>query len=125
MVPPHLPGSGLLLLLLCLLVGPDHPPGASGVPGQEAPGDVGLPGAGRVKRGWVWNQFFVVEEYTGTEPLYVGKVKAVGEREKAPVLNSEALQGGVGRSGGGWQGSSAQEKLSWGRIWSWQLPEVA
>jgi hypothetical protein len=32
-------------------------------------------GAGRVKRGWVWNQFFVVEEYTGTEPLYVGKVR--------------------------------------------------
>lgn len=31
--------------------------------------------AGRVKRGWVWNQFFVVEEYTGTEPLYVGKVR--------------------------------------------------
>ncbi|XP_073930986.1 cadherin-22 isoform X3 [Castor canadensis] len=31
-------------------------------------------GAGRVKRGWVWNQFFVVEEYTGTEPLYVGKI---------------------------------------------------
>lgn len=29
----------------------------------------------RVKRGWVWNQFFVVEEYTGTEPLYVGKVR--------------------------------------------------
>nr|XP_008519892.1 PREDICTED: cadherin-22 [Equus przewalskii] len=25
-------------------------------------------------RGWVWNQFFVVEEYTGTEPLYVGKI---------------------------------------------------
>nr|XP_008121128.2 PREDICTED: LOW QUALITY PROTEIN: cadherin-22 [Anolis carolinensis] len=31
-------------------------------------------GGGRVKRGWVWNQFFVVEEYTGTEPLYVGKI---------------------------------------------------
>ncbi|XP_075702834.1 cadherin-22 isoform X1 [Rhinoderma darwinii] len=30
--------------------------------------------SGRVKRGWVWNQFFVVEEYTGTEPLYVGKI---------------------------------------------------
>uniref|UniRef100_A0A8B9KQ30 Cadherin 22 n=1 Tax=Astyanax mexicanus TaxID=7994 RepID=A0A8B9KQ30_ASTMX len=28
----------------------------------------------RVKRGWVWNQFFVVEEYTGTDPLYVGKI---------------------------------------------------
>jgi len=31
----------------------------------------------RVKRGWVWNQFFVVEEYTGTEPLYVGKVRCI------------------------------------------------
>lgn len=29
----------------------------------------------RVKRGWVWNQFFVVEEYTGTELQYVGKVR--------------------------------------------------
>nr|XP_006634610.1 PREDICTED: cadherin-20 [Lepisosteus oculatus] len=28
----------------------------------------------RVKRGWVWNQFFVLEEYTGLEPLYVGKL---------------------------------------------------
>ncbi|CAB1340740.1 unnamed protein product [Coregonus sp. 'balchen'] len=27
----------------------------------------------RVKRGWVWNQFFVLEEYTGLEPLYIGK----------------------------------------------------
>ncbi|KAK7881149.1 hypothetical protein WMY93_029558 [Mugilogobius chulae] len=32
----------------------------------------------RVKRGWVWNQFFVLEEYTGLEPLYIGK-------ERAPV----------------------------------------
>ncbi|XP_077091695.1 cadherin-7-like [Siphateles boraxobius] len=28
----------------------------------------------RQKRNWVWNQFFVLEEYTGTEPLYVGKL---------------------------------------------------
>lgn len=28
----------------------------------------------RNKRSWVWNQFFVLEEYTGNEPLYVGKV---------------------------------------------------
>ncbi|KAL0157122.1 hypothetical protein M9458_048368, partial [Cirrhinus mrigala] len=27
----------------------------------------------RQKRNWVWNQFFVLEEYTGTDPLYVGK----------------------------------------------------
>ncbi|KAI1891042.1 hypothetical protein AGOR_G00159800 [Albula goreensis] len=36
--------------------------------------DQGLMSHERVKRGWVWNQFFVVEEYTGTEPLYVGKI---------------------------------------------------
>lgn len=30
--------------------------------------------AQRVKRGWVWNQFFVLEEYMGSEPQYVGKV---------------------------------------------------
>ncbi|KAK1172112.1 hypothetical protein AOXY_G4606 [Acipenser oxyrinchus oxyrinchus] len=28
----------------------------------------------RVKRSWVWNQFFVLEEYTGDDPLYVGKL---------------------------------------------------
>lgn len=29
----------------------------------------------RVKRGWVWNQFFVLEEYMGSDPQYVGKVR--------------------------------------------------
>ncbi|XP_053814502.1 cadherin-22 isoform X2 [Vidua macroura] len=43
-------------------------------PGLGEPGDPALLASGRVKRGWVWNQFFVVEEYTGTEPLYVGKI---------------------------------------------------
>ncbi|XP_073797427.1 cadherin-7-like isoform X2 [Danio rerio] len=28
----------------------------------------------RQKRSWVWNQFFVLEEHTGTDPLYVGKL---------------------------------------------------
>uniref|UniRef100_A0A8C9W588 Cadherin 7 n=1 Tax=Scleropages formosus TaxID=113540 RepID=A0A8C9W588_SCLFO len=28
----------------------------------------------RLKRSWVWNQFFVLEEYTGNDPLYVGKL---------------------------------------------------
>lgn len=32
----------------------------------------------RAKRGWVWNQFFVLEEYTGLEPLYIGKVSGPG-----------------------------------------------
>nr|XP_055229075.1 cadherin-22 isoform X2 [Gorilla gorilla gorilla] len=69
----------LLLLLLLLLPPPPTLLGrlwAAGTPSPSAPGarqDSAL-GAGRVKRGWVWNQFFVVEEYTGTEPLYVGKI---------------------------------------------------
>ncbi|XP_029931055.1 cadherin-12a isoform X8 [Myripristis murdjan] len=34
----------------------------------------GKSGVQRVKRGWVWNQFFVLEEYMGSEPQYVGKL---------------------------------------------------
>ncbi|XP_066481862.1 cadherin-12 isoform X2 [Tiliqua scincoides] len=45
----------------------------------ESRGNVGTtperrPPAMRVKRGWVWNQFFVLEEYMGSEPQYVGKL---------------------------------------------------
>ncbi|OXB79288.1 UNVERIFIED_CONTAM: hypothetical protein H355_013209 [Colinus virginianus] len=66
----------LLLLLLCAI----QELGAWAVhttaegPDLGQPGDPTLLAGGRVKRGWVWNQFFVVEEYTGTEPLYVGKI---------------------------------------------------
>lgn len=28
----------------------------------------------RAKRGWVWNQFFVIEEYTGPDPVLVGRL---------------------------------------------------
>ncbi|XP_048828019.1 cadherin-11-like isoform X1 [Brienomyrus brachyistius] len=28
----------------------------------------------RTKRGWVWNQFFVIEEYTGPDPVLVGRL---------------------------------------------------
>lgn len=30
----------------------------------------------RPKRGWVWNQFYVLEEHIGPEAQYVGKVRA-------------------------------------------------
>lgn len=34
----------------------------------------------RVRRGWMWNQFFLQEEYTGSERQYIGKVGTrVGE----------------------------------------------
>lgn len=67
--------SPVLLLLLPLLGhlrAASTPGPSSSSPGTQQDNQLG---SGRVKRGWVWNQFFVVEEYTGTEPLYVGKVK--------------------------------------------------
>ncbi|EMP28278.1 Cadherin-22 [Chelonia mydas] len=72
-----LPGfSWTVFLLLCTLeqLGALAIHTEAGRPGLEQSGDSMLLAGGRVKRGWVWNQFFVVEEYTGTEPLYVGKI---------------------------------------------------
>uniref|UniRef100_A0A8C5G503 Cadherin-20 n=1 Tax=Gouania willdenowi TaxID=441366 RepID=A0A8C5G503_GOUWI len=46
----------------------------------------------RVKRGWVWNQFFVLEEYTGLEPLYIGKLHSdmdKGDGSIKYILNGE------------------------------------
>ncbi|XP_050984502.1 cadherin-7a [Labeo rohita] len=46
----------------------------------------------RHKRNWVWNQFFVLEEYTGDDPLYVGKLHSdvdKGEGKVKYVLNGE------------------------------------
>lgn len=43
-------------------------------PGGGAPG-CGPAHHGRRRRSWVWNQFFVLEEFTGNDPLYVGKVR--------------------------------------------------
>ncbi|KAM7174332.1 cadherin-19 [Macrochelys suwanniensis] len=34
----------------------------------------------RVKRGWVWSQFFVLEEQILTEPLYVGQLKSDSDK---------------------------------------------
>lgn len=31
----------------------------------------------RSKRGWMWNQFFLLEEYTGNDNQYVGKVRVL------------------------------------------------
>lgn len=44
--------------------------GSAGLTGQDANG---VP-LRRSKRGWMWNQFFLLEEYTGTDMQYVGKV---------------------------------------------------
>ncbi|XP_028823015.1 cadherin-12-like isoform X2 [Denticeps clupeoides] len=51
-------------------LGKDHPRSLVG----PSPGRHGGNTFQRVKRGWVWNQFFVLEEYMGSEPQYVGKL---------------------------------------------------
>ncbi|NXQ83575.1 CAD22 protein, partial [Nyctibius grandis] len=68
--------SWTMLLLFCTIqeLGARAVHAAVEGPDLRQLGDPALLAGGRVKRGWVWNQFFVVEEYTGTEPLYVGKI---------------------------------------------------
>uniref|UniRef100_A0A8C1PU36 Cadherin domain-containing protein n=1 Tax=Cyprinus carpio TaxID=7962 RepID=A0A8C1PU36_CYPCA len=75
-----------LLLFLCFLFEQSSCAPFQSRPGQEWPhSQTGPPAAGRnggsrgfqrVKRGWVWNQFFVLEEYMGSDPQYVGKVRS-------------------------------------------------
>ncbi|XP_062336092.1 cadherin-12-like [Osmerus eperlanus] len=50
-------------------LGREHPRSLLGPPMRN-----GAAGFQRVKRGWVWNQFFVLEEYMGSDPQYVGKL---------------------------------------------------
>ncbi|XP_049912640.1 cadherin-20-like isoform X3 [Epinephelus moara] len=69
----HLPAvaSSVLPVALCILTLLPH--SLLGKPTEEEnTGSSAL--LQRVKRGWVWNQFFVLEEYTGLEPLYIGKL---------------------------------------------------
>ncbi|XP_032406659.1 cadherin-20 [Xiphophorus hellerii] len=73
-VQVHLPatvGSFLLPVTLCILTLL-----AQGILGKSGDEENTRSSAllQRVKRGWVWNQFFVLEEYTGLEPLYIGKL---------------------------------------------------
>ncbi|XP_067857981.1 cadherin-6-like [Heptranchias perlo] len=71
----------VLLLLWVCLPEPSHPTPLSkrtikelqnGVPMEPSGGKVSV--LHRSKRGWMWNQFFLLEEYTGSEPQYVGKL---------------------------------------------------
>ncbi|KAM9827104.1 cadherin-10-like [Neosynchiropus ocellatus] len=39
----------------------------------------------RSKRGWMWNQFFLLEEYTGTDHQYVGKLHSNMDKDDGTV----------------------------------------
>uniref|UniRef100_A0A8C6PBM3 Cadherin-20 n=1 Tax=Nothobranchius furzeri TaxID=105023 RepID=A0A8C6PBM3_NOTFU len=66
----HLPASFLPLTLGILTLLPHSLLGKAVDEGNSRNSEL----LQRVKRGWVWNQFFVLEEYTGLEPLYIGKL---------------------------------------------------
>ncbi|KAM6900758.1 cadherin-6 [Xenentodon cancila] len=55
--------------------------GSAGLTGQDANG---VP-LRRSKRGWMWNQFFLLEEYTGSDMQYVGKLHSDGDRGDGSV----------------------------------------
>lgn len=40
----------------------------------------------RSKRGWMWNQFFLLEEYTGNDHQYVGKVTCAWCLIRKPIV---------------------------------------
>ncbi|XP_062860064.1 cadherin-10-like [Trichomycterus rosablanca] len=47
--------------------------------------DEGAAALRRSKRGWMWNQFFLLEEYTGNEVQYVGKLHSDKDHEDGAV----------------------------------------
>ncbi|XP_038597207.1 cadherin-24 [Tachyglossus aculeatus] len=70
---------GLVQLLLAWLsgwgcAGRLGPPARAG--GRGEPGTLLL----RARRSWVWNQFFVIEEYAGPEPVLIGRLHSDVDR---------------------------------------------
>ncbi|XP_017350583.1 cadherin-12a [Ictalurus punctatus] len=94
-----LTGNCVLLFLWCILdeslVSPMHRWGKEHHGGLRDHRRHGMAGIQRVKRGWVWNQFFVLEEYMGSEPQYVGKLHS--DLDRGDNLVKYTLSGeGVG-----------------------------
>ncbi|CAB1447932.1 unnamed protein product [Pleuronectes platessa] len=44
----------------------------------------------RPKRGWIWNQFFVLEEHMGPKAQYVGKLRSLSARR--PLREAEWMK---------------------------------
>ncbi|XP_065132485.1 cadherin-18 [Paramisgurnus dabryanus] len=52
---------------------------------QSKPVDVEKDAHHRPKRGWIWNQFFVLEEHIGSEAQYVGKLHSNSDKGDGSV----------------------------------------
>ncbi|KAJ8397468.1 hypothetical protein AAFF_G00437440 [Aldrovandia affinis] len=63
--------------VLKLQTGPNPEPRGRGLVFQEAGegrGQEGEETRSRSRRSWIWNQFFVIEEYSGPEPVLIGRL---------------------------------------------------
>ncbi|XP_078469911.1 cadherin-7-like [Lampetra planeri] len=85
--------GGAVLFLLVVALAPLQPataawqaiqPGQGQAQGQGQGHDLGL--ARRSKRSWVWNQFFVVEEFKMPEPFKIGKLHSDQDPGDGSVL---------------------------------------
>ncbi|XP_035285173.1 uncharacterized protein LOC118233484 [Anguilla anguilla] len=54
---------------------------------EEGRGQRGAETRSRSRRSWIWNQFFVIEEYSGPEPVLIGRVSVVIEGESGDTFN--------------------------------------
>ncbi|KAB0389373.1 hypothetical protein E2I00_007072, partial [Balaenoptera physalus] len=83
---------GLVRLLLAWLGGWSCM-GRLAAPARAWAGSWGGPGPAllRTRRSWVWNQFFVIEEYAGPEPVLIGKVR-INPSHVYPDPQGPALQ---------------------------------
>ncbi len=46
----------------------------------------------RKRRSWIWNQFFVIEEYAGPEPVLIGRVRTPYDSLKKIVLTKNSCK---------------------------------
>ncbi|XP_057712774.1 cadherin-6-like isoform X1 [Corythoichthys intestinalis] len=79
---------GLLWLSLALSLNGSRADSSQEIASNGVP-DKNLPR--RVKRGWLWNQFFLQEEYTGSDYQYIGKLQS--DQDKGTGLAKYVLSG--------------------------------
>uniref|UniRef100_A0A9J8BHB0 Cadherin 18 n=2 Tax=Cyprinus carpio TaxID=7962 RepID=A0A9J8BHB0_CYPCA len=77
-----------LLLCLCVLqrsFGTPSPPSPTFIHNQTKLPDGDKDSHHRPKRGWIWNQFFVLEEHFGPDAQYVGKLHSNSDKGDGSV----------------------------------------
>ncbi|KAM9308683.1 cadherin-18 [Gastrophryne carolinensis] len=82
--------SGICPVLVCLCFvercyGTTHHTSIKGTRNQTKHGEGETEVHHRPKRGWVWNQFFVLEEHIGPDPQYVGKLHSNSDKGDGSV----------------------------------------